>query len=293
MSFVSLHSSSQGPLKLVPFECSSSSPSLTFPDLVRRSSTFQNTATPADFDVRRSPSRTRLQPYLRSRSFPLSFSAPQVNLPLSTLSHILDSIEYSQLRMTDQLNRSNTTTTFSSFFCTPNRKPSLRQLRPTPPPNYQHIDDVNNLSSSNDDPPSSLMKLSYPRSNSNRAIDLRASKLGMVEKMSSRERIERWNDVSISSQETEELTPLERWRMEVAREVAREKRKEEVEAQQRQKEEEEEERKARESMDVKGTRVTSWKPSVLTTSSMRSAAVELQNQFESSSRKLPSSSLMP
>ncbi|GAA5992607.1 hypothetical protein JCM5350_003669 [Sporobolomyces pararoseus] len=185
--------------------------------------------------------------------------------------------------MTDQLNRSNTTTTFSSFFCTPNRKPSLRQLRPTPPPNYQHIDDVNNLSSSNDDPPSSLMKLSYPRSNSNRAIDLRASKLGMVEKMSSRERIERWNDVSISSQETEELTPLERWRMEVAREVAREKRKEEIVAQQRQKEEEEEQRKARESLDAKGTRVTSWKPSVLTTSSMRSAAFELQNQFESSS----------
>ncbi|GAA5965401.1 hypothetical protein JCM3765_004885 [Sporobolomyces pararoseus] len=180
--------------------------------------------------------------------------------------------------MTDQLNRSNTTTTFSSFFCTPNRKPSV-QHRPTPPPNYQHVDDAD-LSN---DPPSSFMKLSYPRSNSNRAIDLRASKLGMVEKMSSRERIERWNDLSISSQKREEFTPLEKWRLEVAKEVEREKRKEEIEAQRRQKEEEEEQRRARESIDAKGTRIVSWKPSVLTTSSMRSAAVELQNQFESSS----------
>jgi hypothetical protein len=108
----------------------------------------------------------------------------------------------------------------------------------------------------------------------------------MVEKMTSRERIEKWNELSIDPGEVEcqPLTPLEKWRLEVAKEVAKEKRREEVEAQQRRKDEEEQQEQGR---------ITSWKPSVLTSSSMRSAKKELQNQFESSSRESPAFSSQP
>ncbi|GAA5894289.1 uncharacterized protein JCM6883_003773 [Sporobolomyces salmoneus] len=176
--------------------------------------------------------------------------------------------------MADQLDRSNTTTSFSSFFGG-SRKPSINQPTPThgrppPSPNYQHIDDYDPATSN--DPPLSFMKLAYPRS---RSEDLRASKLGLVEKMSSRERIEKWNEIHANDEENQ-LTPLERWRLEVAKEVEKERRREEIESKRRQAEEEEK-------SGVAEGRVASWKPSVLTTSSMRSAAVELQKQFDSSS----------
>jgi len=81
--------------------------------------------------------------------------------------------------------------------------------------------------------------------------------------MSSKERMEKWNETR------EEETPLEKWRREVAKEVEKEMRREK----EREREKEEQER------------VVSWKPSVVTTSSMRSATKELRHQLESSSRK--------
>ncbi|GAA5882493.1 hypothetical protein JCM16303_001763 [Sporobolomyces ruberrimus] len=179
--------------------------------------------------------------------------------------------------MTDQLDRSNTTTTFSSFFCT-GRKPSLNRPspleRPPPPPNYQHVDDWND----NNDPPLAFNKVSYPRTGHNKSIDLRASRLGFVEKMSSKERIEKWNELTQGEGETEvELTPLEKWRLRVARETQREKKREEAE-----KETEERERRKREREES----AASWgKPSVVTTSSMECATTELKKQFEQSSRE--------
>lgn len=85
--------------------------------------------------------------------------------------------------------------------------------------------------------------------------------------MSSKERMERWNEIR-----EEETTPLERWRLDVAKEVGKEIRREKEREMQRERE-------------IQQERVTSWKPSVVTTSSMRSATNELRNQLESSSRE--------
>lgn len=97
--------------------------------------------------------------------------------------------------------------------------------------------------------------------------------------MSSKERIEKWND----TREFDELTPLEKWRVEVAKEVEKDRKRE-------QKEEEEKERQKQLQVDDEEKRA-SWKPSVVTTSSMRSATKGLQRQLEASSRKLSSSFL--
>ncbi|GAA5832507.1 hypothetical protein JCM3766R1_003105 [Sporobolomyces carnicolor] len=175
--------------------------------------------------------------------------------------------------MAKELERSNTTTTFSSFFG-PSRKPSSTSRqpgRPEPPPNYRHVDD-----DVEDDPRASALD-----PESARRSNLRASKLGLVERLTTRERIDRWNELQTGRGEGREegepgqTTPLEKWRLHVANEVAKERRREQSEARQRQ-------RFAQEQQEG-GDRVTSWKPSVVTTSSMRSAAVELERQLDSSS----------
>lgn len=177
--------------------------------------------------------------------------------------------------MAKELERSNTTTTFSSFFG-PSRKPSSTSRqpgRPEPPPNYRHVDD-----DVEDDPRASALD-----PESARRSNLRASKLGLVERLTTRERIDRWNELQTGRGEGREegepgqTTPLEKWRLHVANEVAKERRREQSEARQRQ-------RFAQEQQEG-GDRVTSWKPSVVTTSSMRSAAVELERQLDSSSRE--------
>ncbi|GAA5820169.1 hypothetical protein JCM11491_000002 [Sporobolomyces phaffii] len=133
--------------------------------------------------------------------------------------------------MSNHLDRSNTGTTFSSFFHPPSR--------PRPPP--QNV-------------------AYYPRrAGPSSSIDrskLRASKLGRVEHMTSRERIERWTTgTTTTTTSADEPNRVEAWRIRVAHEVARETRREEH-----------------------------VEPSVVTTtSSMKSATAALRDQLESSS----------
>ncbi|BGP48524.1 hypothetical protein JCM10450v2_004400 [Rhodotorula kratochvilovae] len=98
-----------------------------------------------------------------------------------------------------QLERSNTTTTFTSFFLGKalRRDPSTRRADdPIAPPSLPYL---------------------YPRAPAQRALALRASKLVQVEKLPRDERIAAWQ-----GRRDEELGGLERWRREVAEEVERE-----------------------------------------------------------------------
>ncbi|GAA5940915.1 uncharacterized protein JCM15063_000919 [Sporobolomyces koalae] len=172
--------------------------------------------------------------------------------------------------MSEQLERKNTTTTFSSFWCA-SRQPSLVKRvpvdnRPAPPPNYEHVDDV-----PQDEVLAAFAKVAYPR---NKSIDLRASKLDLVEMMSPRERLNRWQFPDRDGAADPAMNPLEKWRQVVATEVEKENKRQRLAIK---------EKELREFELTHAERVVSEKPSVLTTSSVRSATAELQRALESSS----------
>ncbi|GAA5854232.1 hypothetical protein JCM8547_001746 [Rhodosporidiobolus lusitaniae] len=114
----------------------------------------------------------------------------------------------------DTLGRSNTTTSIATFFLGGARRrsdsPPMDEARlPTPPANYEHV------------PAPLLPSQALQLHGRGRQAALRASKLGGVEKMSSADRIQNWLDKTDG-----ELSGLERWRREVAREVRKEKMEE-------------------------------------------------------------------
>ncbi|GAA5865845.1 hypothetical protein JCM1840_006270 [Sporobolomyces johnsonii] len=146
----------------------------------------------------------------------------------------------------DHIDRSNTTTTVSSgrFLWFGKRKDPSAQDSPAPPPDPNHIEESSTVK------PTSQAKRQPSRP------DLRASKLGTVEKLSAAERIDLWR-----RERDEQLTPLELWRQQVSQEV-------------------EQERKSGRARTGFSTVYIPLDPS--TTSSMRAATEEIKQMLENS-----------
>ncbi|GAA6060496.1 hypothetical protein JCM10212_007127 [Sporobolomyces blumeae] len=178
--------------------------------------------------------------------------------------------------MNPTLGRSNTTTTNSSFWFPPIRNPargSNELLQPAEPPLHsRHVDEPEPSSSA--DLPLAFLKRVYPRSKAETRAALRASKVGLVEKMSSRERIERWHVEA----EEERTSPLEKWRIAVAKAVEHERKQEELLEQAR-----EVERLEATAQQQQQQQTLVRAPSMGTTTTILSATGELRAQFDQSS----------
>ncbi|GAA5915023.1 hypothetical protein JCM6882_006758 [Rhodosporidiobolus microsporus] len=113
----------------------------------------------------------------------------------------------------DTLGRSNTTTSISTFFFGGRRRsdPCPSPRLPAPPPNYEHVD-----------VPLSQARLHH-RAKDPRIAALRASKLVVVEKMTSADRMANWMERT-----DPEMSKMERWRRRVEEEVRMEREEREL-----------------------------------------------------------------